>query len=87
MDTEKIRSLLDELHRELADVDAEKLPKGIADDARTVMEELAESLPEEGEHHGAVEKLEEVATGFEAEHPKLAAAARQIATALGRMGI
>ena len=87
MDTEKIRSLLDELHRELIDADTEKLPEGIADNARSVMEELAESLPEEGEHHGAVDKLEEVAAEFEAEHPKLASAARQIAVALGRMGI
>ena len=85
MDADKIQTLLAELHRELTD--AETLPADVADEARAVMAELGESLPAEGEQHGAVERLEGMAAGFEAEHPKLAAAARQIATALGRMGI
>ena len=85
MDTEKIQALLAELHRELAD--AEKLPTELADEARAVMADLDGSLPAAGEQHGAVERLEEMAAGFEADHPTLASAARQIATALGRMGI
>ncbi len=85
MDTEKIQNLLTELHRELADADS--LPDGLAKGAREVIADLQESLPSDDEHQGVVERLEEVATGFESEHPALASAARQIASALGRMGI
>ncbi len=85
MDTERIQTLLSELHRELSDADT--LPEAVAAEARTVISDLQESLPADGGHHGVVERLEEVAAGFEAEHPTLASAARQIASALGRMGI
>lgn len=85
MDTEKIHRLLTELHAELAS--AEKLPPELAEEARTAVADLTVSLPAEEERHGAAERLEEMATKFEAEHPALANAARQIAVALGRMGI
>jgi len=85
MDTEKIQTLLNELHRELADADA--LPEGVVGNARKVIAELQDSLPAEDEEHGFGERLEEIAAGFEAEYPSLASAARQVASALGRMGI
>jgi hypothetical protein len=85
MDTEKIQNLLNELHSELADADS--LPEGLAKNAREVIADLKESLPSDDDSHGVVERLEEVAAGFESEHPSLASAARQIASALGRMGI
>jgi hypothetical protein len=85
MDTEKIQALLAELHEELGS--AEKLPNEIAEEARTVIADLTGAIPPPEERHGAVERLEEMATKFEAEHPTIASAARQIAVALGRMGI
>jgi len=85
MDTEKIHALLSELHRELAD--AETLPADLADEARTVVSDLTEAMPADEDKHGAAERLEEIATKFETEHPTVANAARQIAVALGRMGI
>ena len=85
MDAEKIHHLLGELHKELASADA--LPTDLADEAREVISDLSRSIPEAEGNHGAVERLEEVATKFETEHPGLANAARQIAVALGRMGI
>ena len=85
MDAEKIQSLLAELQRELADAD--EIPAELAERAGNVIDELSGSLPPAEEHHGAIERLEEMAAGFEAGHPTIAAAARQIAVALGRMGI
>lgn len=87
MDAEKIQNLLSELHRELADADDDALPEGLATSAREVIAELQESLPDDDDDGSFGERLEEVAAGFETEYPSLASAARQIASALGRMGI
>lgn len=85
MDSKKIQSLLAELERELAD--GESIPEELAESASKVMGELSASLPDGEGHHGAIERLEEIAAGFEAGHPTIAATARQVAVALGRMGI
>ncbi len=87
MDADKIHQLLTDLHRELAD--AEALPAELADEARAVVEDLTKATPQPGGegHDSAVDRLEEFATHFETDHPKLATAARQVALALSRMGI
>ena len=85
MDTEKIHTLLAELHEELAT--AEKLPPELAEEARTAVADLTVAIPAEEERHGIAQGLEDMATKFESEHPSLANAVRQISVALGRMGI
>ena len=89
MDPEKLKSLVSQLHQELAD--AESLPPEMEDELSQVVAEMAELLPAkeqpDEEHQTALEKLEEYASGFDAEHPKLASALRQIAVALGNIGI
>jgi len=89
MDSEKIKSLLAQLHQELSD--AEELPPEVEGEVAGAVNEMAELLkakPEvEEENHSAFEKLEEFALSFDVEHPKLASALRQISVALGNIGI
>ena len=89
MDPEKLKSLVLQLHQELAD--AESIPSEMEGEISQVVNEMAELLPAkpepDEENHTALEKLEEYALGFDTEHPKLASALRQIATALGNIGI
>ena len=89
MDPEKLKSLVAQLHQELSD--AKELPPGMEGEVAQVVGEMADLLPAESEpteeHHSALEKLEEYAVGFDAEHPKIAAALRQISVALGNIGI
>ncbi len=89
MDPEKLKSLVLQLHQELAD--AESLPPEMEGEVSQVVNEMAELLPAkpepDEEHHSALDKLEEYALGFDAEYPKLASALRQISVALGNIGI
>lgn len=89
MDPEKLKSLVQQLHEELAD--AKALPPELEGEVSQVVSEMAELLPAKSEpdeeHHSALEKIEEYASGFDAEHPKLASALRQISVALGNIGI
>ena len=90
MDTERLHSLIEQLHQELSD--AEELPPELEGEVTQVVGEmrellLAKRVPEKEEHHSALEKLEKYAAGFDAEHPKLASALRQISIALGNIGI
>ena len=85
MDTEKIHALLAELHKELGS--AEKLPPELAEEARTAVADLTVAIPADEERHGIADGLEDMATKFESEHPSIASAVRQVAVALGRMGI
>jgi hypothetical protein len=89
MDPEKLKSLVLQLHQELAD--AEELPPELEGEVAQVVSEMAELLPAkpepDQEHHSALEKIEEYAVGFDAEHPKIASALRQISVALGNIGI
>ena len=89
MDPEKLHSLIAQLHQELSD--AKELPPELEGEVTQVVGEMSELLlakqaPKE-EHQSALEKLEEYAVGFDAEHPKLASALRQISVALGNIGI
>ena len=89
MDPEKLKSLVLQLHQELSD--AESLPPEMEGEVAQVVNEMAELLPTKSEpddeHQSALEKIEEYAAGFDAEHPKLASALRQISMALGNIGI
>ena len=89
MDTEHLKSLVLQLHQELAD--AKELPPELEGEISQIVAEMSELLPDEegtgGEQHSAIEKIEDYASSFDAEHPKLAAALRQISVALGNLGI
>lgn len=89
MDTEHLKSLVLQLHQELAD--AKELPPELEGEVSQVVKEMSDLLPPEenagAEHHGAIEKIEDYAASFDAEHPKLADALRQISVALGNIGI
>ena len=94
MDPEHLKSLVLQLHQELAD--AKELPPELEGEVSQVVAEMSELLPAKEdaekaeaseEHHSALEKIEEYAAGFDAEHPKLASALRQISVALGNIGI
>ena len=89
MDPEKLKSLVSQLHQELAD--AKELPPELEGKVAEVVGEMTDLLPKPTEspedHHSALQKLEEYAAGFDAEHPKLASALRQISVALGNIGI
>jgi hypothetical protein len=84
MDIEKLKSLVLQLHEELAD--AKELPAELEGQVSEVVKDLANLTPG-GDHGSALTKLEEYAAGFDAEHPKLASAMRQISVALGNVGI
>ena len=89
MDPEKLKSLVLQLHEELAD--AKELPPELEGEIGQVVSEMTDLLPVKSapgeEHHSALEKLEDYAAGFDAEHPKIASALRQISVALGNIGI
>ena len=89
MDPEHLKSLVLQLHQELAD--AKELPPELEGEVSQVVAEMSQLLPAQEkpseEHHGAIEKIEDYAAGFDAEHPKIASALRQISVALGNIGI
>lgn len=84
MDTAKLKSLILQLHEELANAD--ELPAELEVEVSEVVNDLAKLVPS-GEHTSTLQKIEEYAAGFDAEHPKLASALRQISVALGNVGI
>ncbi len=84
MDIEKLKSLVLQLHEQLAEAD--ELPAELEGEVSKVVNDLATLVPS-GEHASALNKIEEYAAGFDAEHPKLASALRQISVALGNVGI
>jgi hypothetical protein len=89
MPGEQLRKLVDKLHRELADtrqVDAEsrRLLNQLTGDIEQLVGESASAAEE---HESALERAEEAALGFEAEHPQLAGVLREIMSALSRLGI
>lgn len=48
---------------------------------------LETSRGEQRSHDGVIPRLEELAVGFEAEHPALGTAIRQVVDALGKAGL
>ena len=84
-DDRELRDLLAALHAKLShakavDPEARKLLATVADD-------IEDALELGGRKPAAGTKLEEIAVSFEAEHPALAEAVRDIVDALGKAGI
>ena len=89
MPREQLRKLVDQLHDELAgtkevDAEARRLLGELTGDIEALVGEQP-SAPEE--HESALERAEEAAVGFDAEHPRLSGILREIMSALSRMGI
>ncbi len=91
MPKERLRATLSELHDELqtaptVDEDARKLLQEVsADIDRVLHDRVLHSNDRQPAAHVAT--LSELATRFERDHPSLAAAIRQVADALSRVGI
>jgi hypothetical protein len=89
MPREQLRQLVNKLHQELAgteQVDAES--RRLLNQLTGDIEELVGESETGAEHHAtALERAEEAALGFEAEHPQLAGVLREIMSALSRLGI
>lgn len=82
-DTE-LRRTLKELHRELAEVgDVDADLQGLLTEIRADIEEVLER----SEPQGLAGRLESAAQGFEATHPRLAAAMGAVVDQLARLGI
>lgn len=89
MARQKLRELVRELHDELeradrVDPDARAMLRGLGGD----IERLTGDAPPAPEHHEtARERVDEAVVHFQADHPRLARVLREIADALGRLGI
>lgn len=90
MDKE-LRDRLASLHTELArasavDPQARELLIALLGDITRLLGSPSPT-PAADEHRSLVERLDELAVGFEAEHPALGAALRQVVDALAKAGI
>ena len=87
MSSEDLNALLRRLHAELAaaprlDAESRRLVEVVLGDLTHL-----KALPPEGERALTAGGLEELAVRFEAEHPAVAGALRQVADLLGKAGI
>ena len=80
MGTERLKTLLSELHQELHEI-GEMDPE-----TRKILTELGEDI-DSVTSAGAAERARELETRFAAEHPVLERLAREIADTLAKMGI
>lgn len=85
MKAEQLRQALEDLHDELSrapqlDEDTRRLLRDVVDDANR----LGSSERPASSH---APRLEQLAVGFEADHPTLAAALRQFIDLLGKAGV
>ncbi len=90
MQEHELREKLDEIHHELehahdVDSEVEALLRRILEDIRQLIHEPRGETPPE--HHALNEQLMDMTYHFESTHPTLAASMRQVAVALGNMGI
>jgi Domain of unknown function (DUF4404) len=86
MTPEALRATLTKLHEELASAPAvdpasRALLEEVSTDIRRVLDEKNAARPEHAP------RLEQLAVQFEQDHPALSAAVRQVADALGRVGL
>lgn len=89
MTNEELHGQLQQLHRELEQA------KSIAAEDRDMLSHLMSDMveiaqgkePEDKPQHHLRDQLEEKASEFEVDHPRLAAILRQVLDALNRMGI
>ena len=98
-DAEKLRSTIDQLHAELADMDvvdeeAKQLLQSAVSDIHTALEQgeppgapSPAAEPEAPESHSIVGRLSEAARRYEDSHPTLSGIIGSIIDTLGRMGI
>ena len=90
MPPERLRQTLEELHRELEEVEAvddrsRELMGEVLEDIRGVLERSGGGVP--GEQPGLIDRLREATYDFEESHPQLAAAADRVMNALANLGI
>jgi len=89
MPREQLRKLVNQLHDELdgtreVDEESRRLLGELTGDIEALVGEQP-SAPEE--HESALERAEEAAVDFEAEHPRVSGILREIMGALSRLGI
>ena len=90
MTPDKMQATLQQLHDELSrtpqvDGEGRKLLEQLAHDIQRVLgEQAASSVPTRTVH---LDELESAAVRFDVEHPTLASVIRQVAEALGRVGL
>ncbi|MBL8268262.1 DUF4404 family protein [Steroidobacter sp.] len=77
------------LHAKLERLDGDSLDPGTRDSLLVLLNDLTRLLgaPTADEHQPLTERLEEVAVRFEAEHPAVGTAVRQLIDALAKAGI
>lgn len=89
MDKKHLRSIIDNLHRELASADS------IDEESRALLQELAQDVEKlagdageaDGGHATTAGQLQNAALRFESEHPKLSMALGEVIDALSKLGI
>jgi hypothetical protein len=86
---EKLRSLLSELKAEIAASDAidEKTQSLMRELEAEIEVALEQENPGHFEQHSIMERLQDSATDFQAEHPALSQFVRRMIDGLGQMGI
>ena len=88
MSNQKIRQLLAELHTELERMDIDEDTRALVDALDRDIEEL--SVQKDGQAEGGnalLDRAKELETRFAAEHPTAELFLREIADALGKLGI
>lgn len=88
MPSDQIKNVLQQLHEQLGsaeNVDAELVP--LLQDVDQDIQRLLSSDRGETTDQGLVARIEDVATGFTAEHPQVAGLLRRLADALSQIGI
>lgn len=89
MDKQQLRSLIENLHHELASAEA------IDAESRALLKELVQDVEKLADNSGSAEdaqpetsgQLEKAALQFESEHPRLSMALGEVIDALTKLGI
>lgn len=93
MDTQAIKDALQQLRRHIdaggpIDTELRQLLTGLDQDIHQIIQRSEAGHPAAEEHEsGLVERAQEVSAQLAAEHPVLESTMRQLADALGKMGI
>ena len=92
VEKDDLKKSLRHLHAELeastaVDEEAVGLMRDVLEDMRRLLENAASDRDEEEEPEGLRERVDELATRLEADHPRLVETARELVSALSTMGI
>jgi len=89
MEQQKLRELLETLHRELEQVDSiDETTEAVLSNLRDDMQKLlAEKAGTTHENESLVERLNEAVDHFEAGHPKLSMTIQHVLDSLANMGL